>query len=392
MIDGAPMIATLTTLAGTGAWDRMWFRQNGSTFAESTDPIFYYIFWVSAFFFVLLMGLMVYFGVKYRRKPGVPAQVSPSHNTPLELTWSVVPALLMAVMFVWGAFGYLKKIVPPSDAETISVTAKKWNWSWEYPNGATSLQSERVADVDAPLFALPVDKPVRFLMSSQDVIHSFYIPGFRIKRDVFPNRYTQAWAFPTVVSHEWDPVSKKAVLVEGQEPFYLLCAEYCGDQHSQMANVVAVMSQGDYQAWLEEQQNTEAIPLAELGEILYKAKGCNTCHGVTEGASGTGPTWYGIWNETHRFTDGSSAVVDETYIKNSIINPGQKVLAGYSNQMPPYVGQFTDRELRAVALYIKSLTPEYAEAAKQESAEQMEKQESDAETEGGGDAAADTGM
>jgi cytochrome c oxidase subunit 2 len=375
MIDGMPMIGQ-TLLAETSLWDRFWFRQSGSTFAPSTDALFFYIFWVSVFFFVLLMVAMVYFGYKYRRRPGVPAEVSPSHHTGLELTWSIVPAILMVVMFVWGAQGYLKKVVPPSDAQTIAVNAKKWNWTWTYPDGATSLQNERVADTDAPLFALPVDKPVQFLMSSQDVIHSFYIPGFRIKRDVFPNRYTKVWAHPTVATHEWDPVSKRAVLMEGATPFYLLCAEYCGDQHSQMANIVAVMPQADYEAWVAEQKNTDSIPLVELGSILYKAKGCATCHGITDGAVGTGPTWYGIWGQTHQFTNAPPAVVDENYIRESILNPGAKILTGYANQMPQYQGQLTDRELKALAFYIKSLTPEFAAEAEQQSIEEMEQRES----------------
>ncbi|MEO1130318.1 MAG: cytochrome c oxidase subunit II transmembrane domain-containing protein, partial [Planctomycetota bacterium] len=134
MTDGMPMIGQ-TLLAETSAWDRFWFRQSGSTFAPGTDALFFYIFWVSVFFFVLLMVAMVYFGYKYRRRPGVAAEVSPSHHTGLELTWSIVPAILMVVMFVWGAQGYLKKVVPPSDAQTIAVNAKMWNWTWTYPDG-----------------------------------------------------------------------------------------------------------------------------------------------------------------------------------------------------------------------------------------------------------------
>ncbi|MEO1128332.1 MAG: c-type cytochrome, partial [Planctomycetota bacterium] len=255
-------------------------------------------------------------------------------------------------------------------------------------DGANSLQTERVSDIETSLFALPVDKPVQFLMSSQDVIHSFYIPGFRIKRDVFPNRYTKVWAHPTVATHEWDPVSKRAVLMEGSEPFYLLCAEYCGDQHSQMGNIVAVMPQADYEAWLAEQKNTDAIPLVELGSILYQAKGCASCHGITEGALRTGPTWYGIWGQTHQFTNAPPTVVDENYIRESVLNPGAKILQGYTNAMPQYQGQLTDREIIALAKYIKSLTPEFAEEAQQDSVEEMEArqaEEGEGGTEGEGD-------
>ena len=358
-------------LAQDGWWTRLWFRQSSSTFAPDTDALFYYIFWVSAFFFVLLMALMVYWGFKYKRRAGVPAEVSPAHNTPLEITWSVVPTILMLVMFVWGAQGYLKKVVAPSDAEIINVNVKRWAWSFTYDHGGGSLQTERIADVDTPVYALPVDRPVKFIMSSSDVIHSFYIAGFRIKRDVFPNRYTTVWAHPTAITHRWDPDAKTAVPLGSDTMMLTLqCTEYCGDQHSQMANRIAVMSEPDYQAWKAAQLDTSTIPLVELGETLSKTKGCMACHQVGD-ADGSGPSWKNIWGEARPAAGGKSAIeptVGFNYIRQSILEPGAYVKAGWPNNMPQYQGQLNERELLALAMYIKSLT----ESAREEALEQSD--------------------
>lgn len=361
---------------GSSMWSRLWFTQGGSTHAGGVDALYYYIFWVSAAFFVLLMGLMVYWGVKYRRAPGQPAvtEPSPSHNTPLELAWSIIPGILMLVMFVWGAYGYLELTVAPSGAETISVTAKQWNWTWDYPNGASSLETEVVNNVEAPLFAIPVNKPIEFVMTSTDVIHSFYIPGFRIKRDVFPNRYTSVWVRPTITTHTYDPKLEKTVKIEGQPDYFLFCAEYCGDQHSQMADRIAVLGQADYEAWLDKQADTSGISLISLGEQLSKAKGCMACHRIDD-QNGSGPTWKGIWGQDRPPTGGQSATsakVDFNYVRQSILEPGAYVRAGFANQMPSFQGQLSPREILALATYIKSLTPQYKSEAEELSKDEME--------------------
>jgi len=380
------------------AWDHLWFYGNtdASNFAGGSDAVFFFIFWVSAFFFVLLMFLMVVFAVRYRRVPGKPAPYSPSHNTPLEIFWSVVPTILLAVMFFWGLIEYLPTRVAPGGAEEIQVTAQQWAWSWVYDNGASPLNTEVIANMEAPIYALPVNKPVKFTMSSEDVIHSFYIPAFRIKRDVMPNMYTHVWAEPTKVSHEWNEDTEEWRVVPEMERgdfngFYLACTEYCGDQHSQMWGRVMVLSQGDYERWKEQQADTSSIPLVELGEQLHKSKGCVACHSV-DGSSGTGPTWQGIWGKPHQFADGSSIdAVDENYIRESILEPAAKIVAGYPNQMASYQGQLTDRELYAIVKFIQSLSddPSDVEAAEQESAQEIQQQsEGDAAGDGaGGDGA-----
>lgn len=363
--------------AAASWWDRLWWHGNTETsnFAAPSDAVFFYIFWVSAFFFVLLMVLMAYFAVKYRRIPGRPAERSASHNTALELTWSIVPTILMAVMFFWGLWVYVPMRVNPSDSEIINVTAQQWGWSWIYDNGASTLQTERIADADAPVFALPVNRPVKFIMSSKDVIHSMYLPAFRIKRDVFPNFYSTMWVEPTVVSHRWDEEIKDFVPIApgANDGYYLACAEYCGDQHSQMWARIIVLSDVDYRRWKDMQASTDGIPLRDLGELLHKSKGCVSCHSI-DGSAGTGPSWKGIWGETHQFSNGAApALVDENYVRESVLEPAAKVRQGFPNQMQSYQGQLSDRELLALITFIKSLSsnPADAEAAKAESDKEM---------------------
>ena len=371
---------------------RIWFRNAASTFAPETDFAYYFIFWVSAVAFLIVIGVAVVFFVKYTHRPGAKPQVSPAHNTKLEIIWSVIPAIGFAAMFAIGLAAYLPKLVPPADAEEIFVTAWKWNWELEYQGGVTPLATQRVNDKDATIFAFPVNRPIKVTMTSRDVIHSFYIPDFRIKRDVFPNRYTTSWfqaeGPPThtldddgnlvAIDENGAPLDTE-IIIDPDHPlygtsaatrhgYYLFCAEYCGDQHSQMGHRVVTLSESDYAAWIEAQKDTSGIPLVTLGEQLYAAKGCAACHSV-DGSTGSGPTWKNIWGETHRFTNGESSVVDLNYIRQSILDPNSQIVQGWPAQMPSYAGQFTDRELLATAMYIKSLSDEFASEAEQQSAD-----------------------
>lgn len=373
------ILSPAPTLALGEWWDQLWFKGEvgTSTFANGVDNVFFYIFWVSVFFFVLLMWLMVYWAWKYRRRPGVAPEPSPSHNTALELTWSIVPTLLMAVMFFWGLIEYIPMKVAPADAEVINVTAKKWAWSLTYDNGASPLQTERIADMEGPVFALPVNRPTKFVMSSQDVIHSMYMSAFRAKRDVFPNFYTSQWVQPTKITHKFNEAEDKFEPVNPAESkgYYLACTEYCGDQHSQMWGRIMVLSDPDYRLWKNKQADTSSIPLKDLGAQLYKSKGCVACHSV-DGSKGTGPTWAAVWGKDHKFKDGTSAKVDENYIRESILEPAKRIVEGYANQMPTYQGQVTDRELLAIVTYIKSLSDNPADksAADEDSRLEIEQQ------------------
>jgi len=376
------------TLGFADWWNKLWWAGDvdASTFSNDSDNVFFFIFWVSVAFFVLLMFLMVVWAIQFRRRPGVAPEPSASHNTALELTWSIVPTILMAIMFFWGLIAYIPMKVAPANSEVINVTAKKWGWTLLYDNGATPLETEMIADMSAPIFALPVNRPTKFVMSSQDVIHSMYMPAFRIKRDVFPNFYTTQWVQPTKTTHAWNEVEQQFLPIDASKSrgFYLACTEYCGDNHSQMWGRIMVLTEPDYQRWKAAQANTDDIDLIELGKKLYNNKGCLACHSV-DGAKGTGPTWKGIWGKTHNFKSGEPALVDENYIRESILEPGKRVLENFANQMPSYQGQFTDRELFAVTLYIKSLSDNPADksAAEEASVAEMEAKKAKTETEPG---------
>ncbi len=405
---------TLASADGPSLWTRLWFREAASTFAPSSDAIYYFIFFVSAVFFILLVSLSVYWGVRYRRsKIGEVAPVSSSHNTALELSWSITPAILMAIMFFWGFHAYMDKVVAPVNAKEIYVEAYQWGWDFTYPDGrgtsqtvSTPLDPNNPAagrelgvggGESAPIIGIPVDQPVKMIMTSRDVIHSFYVPAFRVKRDIFPNRYTTLWFEPTSQpTHRFDPDDKTLVPIEGMPPgYYLFCAEYCGDQHSQMAGRIAVLSGPDYQAWRRAEADTSGVPLIELGQRLHVTKGCVQCHSV-DGSRGTGPSWKGIYGaedhipgwEPPAGSDAEPGVVGEDYLRQAILEPDRYITPGYPNQMQSYQGQLTARELRALIVYIKSLADdeEFVEEAEAESEAELEAQAGGDEGAEGGDA------
>lgn len=309
------------------------FPKASSTTAGSVDDLFYFILWISIFFFAIIVGVMILFLVKYRARPGVGPQPSPSHNNALEIGWSVFPGLLLGVIFFWGFTGYLDMRQAPDDAYEIQVVAKKWSWSFVYPNG----------HVDNDLH-VPVDRPVKLVMSSDDVIHSLYIPAFRLKMDVVPGKYTQTW-------------------FEANSPgdYVLFCAEYCGTQHSTMLARVIVHPSGEFEPWLEDAANfLERMTPEEAGALLYTRRGCVQCHSV-DGKAMTGPTFYNAFGTTQSMADGSQVSVDENYIRESILEPQAKVRAGYKPVMPTYQGQLKNEEIAALISYIKSLSEENAQ-------------------------------
>jgi cytochrome c oxidase subunit 2 len=374
-------------------WERFWFRETGSTFAGSTDAVYNYIFWVSAIFFVPIVGMVIGFGIKYRRsKVGEVAEVSPSHNTALELTWSVTPAILMAIMFFWGFKAYLTKLVAPVDAEPIYVTAYQWGWDFSYADGYSVNQYEDIAaNESSPIIPIEVGKPYKMIMTSRDVIHSFYVPAFRIKRDVFPNRYTVLW-FQTTdrITHYFDEDDKSVVAIDPDRPgYYLFCAEYCGDQHSQMAGRIATLSPEDYNKWLEARKDTSGINLVELGEQIARRNGCFQCHSV-DGSANTGPTWQNLygsevpgWAPGSEFADDATpGVAGRSYIVESILYPDRYKRPRFAGvNMSSYLGAIEGRELESIVFYIKSLSDEFAAQAEQEAAAELEQQLSETEGE-----------
>jgi len=327
-------LATMSAVASTGglsllgqASDSFWLPPPDSTTAAHVDRAFYFVLYLSIFFFLLIAVLMVVFVVRYRARPGVGPGEAPSHNTPLEVTWTVIPLLLVIVIFYLGFKGYMDMRLPPRDAYEIEVVAQKWQWLFKYPSG----------HVDSELH-VPAGQAVRLLMQSRDVIHSLFIPDFRVKMDVVPGRYTKTWF------QAKDP---------GQH--LLLCTEYCGTGHSDMTTTVVVHKPGEFEKWLADADKfAEDMPPAERGALIYRRQGCQGCHSI-DGTAKTGPSFKGIYGQTHNFSNAPPTVVDENYIRESILEPSAKIRAGYPNKMNSFKGQLTDEQISDLIAFIKSL-------------------------------------
>lgn len=307
--------------------DSFWMPPPGSSSAEAVDRAFLVLLAVSAFFFVLVVALELWFVVRYRRRPGRGPGESPSHNTALEVLWTGIPVGVVAVIFYQGFTGYMEMRTIPRQAYEIEVVARKWSWLFSYPNGHK----------DESLH-VPVDRPVRLVMRSEDVIHGFFIPAMRVQMDVVPGRYTRTW-FRAVKPGEYN----------------LVCSQYCGTKHSEMRAVVIVHRPGEFETWLADAgKAAKSRSPADWGRGLYRLNGCWSCHSL-DGTAGTGPSFKGIFGQPVQFQDGTSAVVDENYVRESILDPQAKVVRGYQPVMNTYRGVLTDEEISALIAFIKSL-------------------------------------
>jgi cytochrome c oxidase subunit 2 len=311
------------------SWLQNLFLPNASSVkAGAVDDLFMFILWLNIVFFLLIAGVVFLFVAQYRRKSATQKTAHIEHNNALEVTWTVIPLLLCLVVFFWGFNDYMQANVAPDDAMEIQVTAQKWSWTFEYPDGTPGFGKLYV----------PVNKPIRLIMHSQDVLHAFFVPEFRIKADVLPNRYTEVWFQANKVGE-----------------YVVPCTEYCGKDHSKMQAKVMVVSQQDYEKFLEEgDPDDKGKPLDQLGAKLYQVIGCASCHSV-DGSKGQGPSWKGIYGQQHKMTDGKSFLVDENYIRTSILQPQQMLVEGYGGIMPSYQGQIRERQLLALIAYIKTL-------------------------------------
>jgi len=296
------------------------FPEQSSAHAAQVDALFFFILAVSAFFSILIAGTLVYFSIKYRRKsPGEFAVITDSPVW-VEVVWTLIPLALAMVMFAWGSRLYFSAYRPPSDAMDIQVIGKQWMWQMQHPQGRREINELHV----------PLGRSIRLVMISQDVIHDFYIPTFRIKQDVLPGRYT----------YEWFQSSRLG-------EFHLFCAQYCGTQHAMMTGRVIVMEPAQYDAWLSGSGSEETM--AQSGERLYRQFGCNACHGVKA------PTLAGLFGSRVQFASGDSGIADESYLREHILTPSVRTVAGYPSIMPTYKGQMTEDQLAQIVAYIKSL-------------------------------------
>jgi cytochrome c oxidase subunit 2 len=306
-----------------------WMPRQASTVSDDVDGVFAFIYWITAFFFVLILVLMLVLVIKYRHRPSRPdAERAPAHSTALELTWTIIPTVLVLMVFYFGFRGFLEMSVAPPNSYEIQVEASMWNWKFQYPNGVVSDQLH-----------LPVGVPVRLVLDSRDVIHSLFVPQFRVKKDAVPGRFNRFWVQATQ---------------EGE--FDIYCAEYCGQNHSKMLSKVIVHDLAGYRTWLDEAANWEKrMTPAEAGIMLLRSNGCIVCHSV-DGSPATGPTFKDLWGRPEPLADGSSVIVDEPYFYESLYDPAAKVVRGYTVQMTTYKGRLKERDINAMIAYLKTIS------------------------------------
>lgn len=285
--------------------------------------LFFTLLAMSVAVVVVIAGLIVYFGYKYRRRPDNLIAEQYQGSMRLEIAWSVIPLLVALGIFGWGAKLYFEMASPPAQARDVYVVAKQWMWEFQHQDGMREINALHV----------PVGEPVRLTMVSQDVIHSFFVPAFRAKQDVLPQRYTTFWFQATKPG-----------------TYHLFCAEYCGTMHSGMVGDVVVMAPQDFQTWSS--QSGAQTP-TEAGEHLFTQFGCIGCHKPDN--SGRGPSLVGVFGRTVTFADGTTTVADENYIRESILNPNAQVVKGYEPIMPSFQGQLNEDQLMHLLAYIKTL-------------------------------------
>jgi cytochrome c oxidase subunit 2 len=298
--------------------------ERAATVAGEVDSLFLFILTVTGLFTILIWAALLYLAIRYRRRSDADRPAEVHGSIALELTWTVIPLVLMMVMFAWGAKVYFHLNRPPDDAMTVSVVAKRWMWKMQQPTGQREINELHV----------PAGRAVKLVLTSEDVIHSFFVPAFRIKKDVVPGRYNVAWFRATKSG-----------------TYHLFCAEYCGTEHARMTGRIVVMEPDAYQTWLAGGPTPES-PVA-AGEKLFTDLNCITCHRAD--SAGRGPVLQGLFGRPVKLSDGETVVADEAYLRESIVNPAARVVAGYQPVMPTFQSQVSEEQLIALVAYIHSL-------------------------------------
>jgi cytochrome c oxidase subunit II len=297
------------------------FPEQASTMAKRVDALYFFLLSVSGFFAVLIALLLVVFAFKYRRRSESERPPTIHGSLRLELAWTLIPFALTMVMFVWGASLYVALARPPDDALQVYVVGKQWMWKLQHLEGRREINELHV----------PVGRSVKLTMTSEDVIHSFFVPAFRVKQDVVPGRYSTLWFEATKVGS-----------------YHLFCAEYCGTQHSGMIGQVVVMEPAEYQTWLSGAAASGS--LASAGAALFEQLGCVTCH---VGPGARGPQLAGLFGKRVQLQNGQTVTADEAYIRESILDPRAKLVAGYQPLMPTFKGLVSEEGLMQLIAYIK---------------------------------------
>jgi cytochrome c oxidase subunit 2 len=306
--------------------------EQASNFAQEVDLLYLFLVALTAAFSVAIAAAASYFMIKYRRQRAdeIPEQLEGAMK--LEITWTVIPFLISMFIFAWGAKLYYQIYTPPKEALEIFVTGKQWMWRVQHPDGQREIN----------MLHVPVGRRIKLTMTSEDVIHDFFIPAFRTKADVVPGRYTTLWFEPTKVG-----------------TYHLFCAEYCGTQHSGMIGSIVVTEPAEYQAWLSGGSRVESP--AATGQKLFASLACSTCH--YEENRGRGPTLVGVYGTVQKLDNGATVTADDTYIRESILNPGAKLVAGYTAIMPTFQGQVSEEQILQLIAYLKSIGPKQGAAA-----------------------------
>src|SRR5262245_6109987 len=300
------------------------FPEQASTFAFQVDALYFFLVALTAFFTVLIAGLLGVFAIQYRRRSD---SDRPSHVVEpkaLEIAWIAVPLAIVVVVFFWSAELYVSMNRPPASAMDVYVVGKRWMWKVQHVTGQREINELHV----------PVGIPVRLNLTSEDVIHSFFVPAFRMKKDAVPGRYNVAWFQATRPG-----------------TYHLFCAEYCGTKHSGMIGTVTVMEPAQFQAWLA--GGASGLSLAAGGEKLFGELACVTCHRGDSQARG--PSLQGLYGKTVKLHNGETVVADEDYIRESILTPSAKTVAGYQPIMPTYQGLVSEEGLLQLIAYIRTL-------------------------------------
>jgi len=298
------------------------FPVRASNFADKVDPLYFFLVGVTVFFTLVIFLTITVFAIKYRRSVHPKAEQIEG-SLVVEVTWTVIPLAIALVIFVWGVSVYYSYGAPPKDSLRVYGTARQWMWKFQHADGQREINELHV----------PVGRDVAVTLISQDVIHSFFVPAFRVKMDVLPNRYRTVWFRPTRTG-----------------TYHLFCAEYCGTAHSGMIGSVVVMEPGDYETWLASGGEGS---LGSSGEKLFRHFGCISCHRSDKGARG--PDLAGLYGREVHLQDGSTVMADENYIRESILAPKAKIVAGWQPIMPVFQGQVDEEEMLELIAYIKTL-------------------------------------
>jgi len=298
--------------------------EQASTVAGQVDALYFFLVALSAFFSVMIAVVLFAFAIRYRRSRAREVVPTGGGFLALELTWTIIPFILVMIIFGWGARVFVTMRTPPDDAMQVYVVGKQWMWKAQHIEGRREINELHV----------PVGRPVKLLLTSEDVIHSFYVPAFRVKQDAVPGRYTSMW-------FEADKVGE----------YHLFCAEFCGTAHARMIGRIVVMEPAEFQNWLS--GGSGSGDMLAGGEKLFEQLGCRSCHQAETGARG--PTLAGLFNKQVQLADGRTVVADDAYLREAILNPQAAVVAGYQPIMPTFKGQVSEESLLQLLIYIKSL-------------------------------------